>query len=368
MRICFDLDGTITELKKYSGGYEKNIPLPGIVGLLKKLRAEGHTLILHTARHMQTCSGNVGMVVARRGKELFDWLEKNELEFDEIYFGKPQADIYIDDNALQFTGNWLERDFFSEITNRQATEKLFSMNIVITMAGEGSRFKNAGFILPKPLITVLGKPMYRLSTKSLPLKSAKRLIFIIRKGEYAEQLRKDIVENFGDLPYRIFEVDHLTGGQAETLLLAKNLVDFTVPTLVHNSDSAIELADDTFCRLKNTDGSIFTFTSNAPQYSYARTDEEGRVVEVKEKEVISSHASTGTYYFSSTVRLFQMLEIAKIKRIKQKGEFYIAPLYNEMVNAGMKINTIGVKNYFCYGTPKEREKIEEMRPDFLLSL
>lgn len=368
MRICFDLDGTITELKKYSGGYDKNLPLPGVRELLKSLRAEGHTLILNTARHMQTCSGNVGMVVARRGKELFDWLDEYDLKFDEIYFGKPQADVYIDDNAFQFKGNWLEKDFFTEIINREAAEKSFSMNVVITMAGEGSRFKKAGFILPKPLNTVLGRPMYRLSTKSLPLKKAKRIVFIIRKDAYSEQLKQDIRDSFKGMDYRILEVDHLTAGQAETLLLAKNLMDYTIPTLVHNSDSAIELNEDSIKKLKDVDGSIFTFSSNSPQYSYARTDEKGWVVEVREKEVISNNASTGTYFFSSSVRLFQMLEVAKNKKMKEKGELYIAPLYNEMIGAGMKINLIPVKNYFCYGTPVERSQIEELKPEFLLSL
>ena len=71
---------------------------------MKALKASGHTLILLTARHMGTTGGNVGLVLARQGKVLFDWLARWEIPYDEIWFGKPQADVYLDDNGVRFTG------------------------------------------------------------------------------------------------------------------------------------------------------------------------------------------------------------------------------------------------------------------------
>lgn len=106
MRICIDIDGTICALRTDGQTYADVLPLPGAVAKLKTMRANGHTIILHTARHMGTCAGNVGLVLARQGKVLFDWLERHDVPFDEIYFGKPQADLYIDDNALRFEGDW----------------------------------------------------------------------------------------------------------------------------------------------------------------------------------------------------------------------------------------------------------------------
>lgn len=78
-------------------------PVPGAVEALRSLRAAGHYVILYTARHMKTCDGNVGKVIARQGATTLEWLTAWGIEYDEIYFGKPWADIYIDDNAMRFT-------------------------------------------------------------------------------------------------------------------------------------------------------------------------------------------------------------------------------------------------------------------------
>lgn len=102
MKICIDLDGTICALRRPGEGYADVLPLPGAVEKLRALKAAGHYLIVMTARHMATCQSNVGLVVARQGKTLFDWLERHAVPFDEVWFGKPHADIYIDDNALRF--------------------------------------------------------------------------------------------------------------------------------------------------------------------------------------------------------------------------------------------------------------------------
>ena len=105
MRICIDLDGVICQLKKEGQTYDQLDPVPGAVEKLKQLKAAGHYIIIQTARHMKTCEGNVGLVQARIGYITLNWLEKNEVPYDEIYFGKPWAQIYIDDNAFRFE-NW----------------------------------------------------------------------------------------------------------------------------------------------------------------------------------------------------------------------------------------------------------------------
>lgn len=107
MRICIDLDGTICRLREGNQTYADVEPLPGAVAKMKALKAAGHYLIVQTARHMATCGGNVGLVVARQGKTLLDWLARYEVPYDELWFGKPQADVYIDDNGFRFTA-WSE--------------------------------------------------------------------------------------------------------------------------------------------------------------------------------------------------------------------------------------------------------------------
>lgn len=103
MRICIDLDGVISQLKQPGETYADVSPVPGAIDKIRALRAAGHTVIIHTARHMKTCQGNVGLAVARIGTITLEWLARHGVEYDEIYFGKPWADVYIDDNALRFT-------------------------------------------------------------------------------------------------------------------------------------------------------------------------------------------------------------------------------------------------------------------------
>ncbi len=102
MRICVDIDGVVCRLREADQDYADLEPIPGAKEKLRALRAAGHYIILCTARHMKTCQGNVGLVVARKGATTLTWLAKHEIEYDEIYFGKPHADIYLDDNAVRF--------------------------------------------------------------------------------------------------------------------------------------------------------------------------------------------------------------------------------------------------------------------------
>ena len=103
MRICIDLDGVVCRLKRPGETYEDVEPVPGAIEKLRELRGHGHYVILYTARHMRTCDGNVGKVMARVAQITLDWLARHGAEYDEIHFGKPWADVYVDDNALRFT-------------------------------------------------------------------------------------------------------------------------------------------------------------------------------------------------------------------------------------------------------------------------
>lgn len=102
MRICIDLDGVICTLREGTQSYSDVLPLSGSKAFLEKLKKEGHYVIIYTARHMKTTNSNLGLVVSRIGALTLDWLELHQIPYDEIYFGKPWADIYIDDNAIRF--------------------------------------------------------------------------------------------------------------------------------------------------------------------------------------------------------------------------------------------------------------------------
>jgi capsule biosynthesis phosphatase len=104
MKICVDLDGVICTLKKKGETYADVKLKPGVQETLKKYKDEGHYIIIQTARHMKTCESNIGLVNKRITKITLDWLDDHNIEYDEIYFGKPWCDVYIDDNAYRFEG------------------------------------------------------------------------------------------------------------------------------------------------------------------------------------------------------------------------------------------------------------------------
>jgi len=106
LRICIDIDGCICTTKRPDQSYADVDPLPGAVETIQRWKSEGYYIILDTARHMVTCSSNVGRVIALQGKTLFEWLDKWKIPYDEIHFGKPYADVYIDDKAIRLE-SWI---------------------------------------------------------------------------------------------------------------------------------------------------------------------------------------------------------------------------------------------------------------------
>lgn len=104
MRIVIDLDGTICPIKKANETYDTLPVMPGAQERLRELKSNGHYIIIQTARNMATQESNLGRVMKNVGKITLDWLERNDIEYDEIYFGKPNGHIYIDDRALRFAG------------------------------------------------------------------------------------------------------------------------------------------------------------------------------------------------------------------------------------------------------------------------
>lgn len=103
MRICIDLDGVICELRPdISSSYSDLKPMPGAIEKIKSLKDQGHYIIIYTARRMKTHHSNLGAVVADIGFDTIAWLKNHGVIYDEIYFGKPWAEVYIDDNAYRF--------------------------------------------------------------------------------------------------------------------------------------------------------------------------------------------------------------------------------------------------------------------------
>lgn len=213
------------------------------------------------------------------------------------------------------------------------------INVVIPAAGEGSRFRTAGYAKPKPFIDVEGAPMIEHVLRNVAPVGAKTHILLRREHIVSEQ---EIVTDFEWRGISVYAVEKLTEGTACTLLLARSAFDTDEPLLVANSDQYVEFSVSDFvddCVRRNLDGSILVFKdpTRNPKWSFARVNEQGLVTEVAEKLAISDLATVGIYLFRRGDQFVSAAidMIARNERVN--GEFYTCPVYNYMIANGQKI-------------------------------
>ncbi|WP_217494975.1 glycosyltransferase family 2 protein [Marinomonas sp. FW-1] len=232
------------------------------------------------------------------------------------------------------------------------------INILIPMAGLGSRFAKEGYDKPKPFIDVNGKPMIVRVLENLSYPDAK-YILVARKEHLEKEidLVNEIKENFN---VEFVEIEKLTEGTACTVLFARKLIDNKTPLLIANSDQIVDINIADFiddCLERKLDGSILTFVDQDrnPKWSFAKTNENGLVVEVKEKEAISDIATVGIYLFSSGKDFVAGAIDMIINNDRVNNEFYTCPVYNYLLKDGKSIgiHNISVKNMHGIGTPED---------------
>ena len=216
------------------------------------------------------------------------------------------------------------------------------INIVIPMAGLGSRFVNAGYTLPKPLIDVCGMPMIKVVVDNLKPKEEHRFIFICQN----EHIRRYGIDSFLrslDSNVEIVGIDGLTEGQLCTVLKAKSFFNDNSPVLTANSDQYIDFDINNFLESATSyDGYIMTMKSDDPKWSYAKVDGRGMVIETAEKNVISDEATVGIFYFSSGAELVSCGETMIADGIRVNNEFYTCPVYNYMIKKGAKVGIYNI--------------------------
>tara|TARA_R100001509_G_scaffold2080_1_gene1722 strand:- start:1386 stop:2090 length:705 start_codon:yes stop_codon:yes gene_type:complete len=224
------------------------------------------------------------------------------------------------------------------------------MNILIPMAGAGSRFEKAGYTFPKPLIEVHGKPMIQKVVENLNLKG--RYIFIVQKEHYERYALNYLLPLIAP-GCEIVQVDQMTEGAACTTLLAKKFIDNDAPLITANSDQFIEFEDGwQNDLLPSNDGHILTFKATHPKWSFAKVSD-GLVSEVAEKKPISDTATVGVYHWSKGSDYVKYAEQMIAKDIRVNNEFYVCPVFNEAIQDGKSIGTIPVKKMWGLGTPED---------------
>lgn len=385
------LHGIVNELKQ---AYTERIfsercqPSPAILDLMKHLKEKGFKIGLASNSRKST----VQFVVERM---LLDEYFDVVISHEQVAKPKPAADIYlaafeklgvmpaealiVEDSpigvqAARASGAVVLQIFSTDQVNirnlqtflqsREArteareTEMRGCLQILVPMAGEGTRFRAAGYEAPKPFIDVEGKPMIQWVTDNVrPKDRDHRFLFLCQKKQLDANGRHAVLDAVAPRS-AIVAVPAMTSGAACTALLAVDALDENAPLLLANSDQWVDadvteflqFADETGC-----DGAILTFTADENKWSYALCDDDGKVMRVAEKQCISEDATVGIYYFKRAGDFIAAAKKMIAYDTRTNGEFYVCPVYNELIAAGKDIRVFRIQPSQMHGlgTPED---------------
>lgn len=227
------------------------------------------------------------------------------------------------------------------------------LNIVLPIAGRGSRFANVGVTLPKPLIPIHGTPMIEWVTANVRPSRPHRFIYLCLQEHLDKTNLRRELERISP-GCKIVPVREVTQGAACTVLLAREFIDSDSPLMLANSDQFVDIAIDDYLAVQDAseaDGLIMTFRADHPKWSYVGFDADGRVARVVEKEVISHEATVGIYNFARGRDFVRAGDRMIADNLRVNGEFYVAPTYNALIAEGATIvvHNVGSEGAGMYG-------------------
>jgi NDP-sugar pyrophosphorylase family protein len=229
------------------------------------------------------------------------------------------------------------------------------------MAGAGSRFSQAGYLKPKPFIDVCGQPMIVKVLENLKLKNAN--YHLIARNEHIDNEKELVSKIIREYDVNFISIDSLTQGTACTVLFARKFINNEYPLLIANSDQLIDFSVNDYvndCLNRGLDGSILTFVDEHkdPKWSYAKINDAGLVVEVREKSPISNNATAGLYLFSRGKNFVDAAVDMIINQDLVNNEYYTCPTYNYLIRDQMKIGIYPIKQEQMHGlgTPDDLNK------------
>jgi len=313
------------------------------------------------------------------------------LSGEDVYNPKPHPEIYwkaiskmsvlpeetliIEDSPYGLLAASRSKSFIlrvknpSEVNFKNITKKLDKINmgerqstpawrdenltVLIPMAGAGSRFEQAGYTFPKPLIDVKGKPMIQVVTDNLNIKA--NYVYVVQK-EHREKYNLDTLLNLITPGCKIVEVKDVTEGAACTALLAKKYIDNDKPLFFANSDQYVVWDSNEFLYKMNetdADGGIVTFKATHPKWSFAKVNKKGLVTEVAEKNPISDIATVGFYYWKKGSDFVKYAEEMIDQNVRVSNEFYVCPVFNQAIQDSKEIRTFNIEKMWGLGTPED---------------
>lgn len=225
------------------------------------------------------------------------------------------------------------------------------------MAGKGIRFQGTDHEEPKPLIEVIeGKPMIQLVVECLTPEIEHQFIFICRR-EHDEQYQLDQLFAKITAKYQKVLVDEVTDGPACSVLLAREWINNDQPMMTACADDYVNTDINQFLSTSSknqADGTIMTYRNRTSAGSSARVDQNGLIKQVAEKKIISDITTVGIYYFSKGRYFVEATEQMIAKDARANGEFYVSPVYNEMIEKGYTIKPYQIKpeDMHTMGTPE----------------
>lgn len=232
------------------------------------------------------------------------------------------------------------------------------LNIVIPMAGRGSRFADAGYTVPKPLIPVHGVPMIELVVDNVRPAIEHKFIFICQKDHIDRFAMKAELERIAP-GCEVVEIPGVTEGAACTVLLAEQYIDNDYPMMIVNSDQFVCYPIDDYLDAQHdgADGLIMTMIAADPKWSFVRLAPDGEVLGVVEKQVVSNEATVGIYNFRKGSDFVRAAKAMIAKNLRVNNEFYVAPVYNELIEEGKRISLCNIGSVedgmFGLGTPPD---------------
>lgn len=235
------------------------------------------------------------------------------------------------------------------------------MKVVLPMAGLGRRLQQEGDNTPKMLRLVAGRPMLYWALDSLRGQvDVERIIFVCLQQHLEQFPLEETIRRYSRQA-TIISLDRPTDGQAESVLAAAPYIDPEQPLLIYNCDTYLESQiGRAISRLPaGVDGVISVFFSQEDCYSYVDVDDCGFVRRTCEKEVISAYASTGLYHFSQARLFLHAAETAIAEQRRVADEYYVAPLYNDLIAQGRRFVIDQAVCCYPLGTPEQLQTFEQ---------
>ncbi len=233
------------------------------------------------------------------------------------------------------------------------------INIVIPMAGHGSRFSKAGYKNPKPLISVNGIPMIELVIDNLKPSKEHRFIFICQSEHLTNYPLRNLLEEKAP-GCQIIETEQVTEGAACTVLLAKKIINCKDQLMIANCDQYVDVDINKYLAIlddQSVDGLIMTMKACDDKWSFIKLNEKNEITVIVEKKVVSDEATVGIYNYRRGSDFVRAAEKMIAKNLRVNNEFYIAPVYNEMISDGSTIKYFNIgslgSSMSGLGTPED---------------